>query len=348
MYKESFYDSTQYREMLVKEANDYLKVLIDEAEVKRKDFNKYDFGSIEGYTESIKSIREEFVQMLGKPLLGYEEPKEYNYKLTDVYEEERYKCQRLLVEVLPGVNSYGLLYTPKKEGKFPFITLIHGAWGTPEKVASFYQCDNYNDVLLRLLEKGDYIIYIPQQIMWVDEFNDEKSGPDHTDLDTRFKQVGASYASFELCKMLYTRNFIIKNFNVDESKIGNMGLSYGGFFSYMLSAIDERVKATLSICFFGDRIYYPWYDFTWYKSAEKFLDPQVAALICPRYLALTNGKNDEIYDYSINEKPCLEVKEHYKKLGIEDKFYYKAFDGSHEVPKEDEQIDWFLDKLING
>lgn len=47
---------------------------------------------------------------------------------------------------------------------------------------------------------------------------------------------------------------------VDSNKTGMVGLSYVGFYTLYIAALDTRIKAAVSCSFFNDRDRYPWSD----------------------------------------------------------------------------------------
>ena len=81
-----------------------------------------------------------------------------------------------------------------------------------------------------------------------------------------------------------------------------IGLSYGGFYTLYLTALDKRIKAALCSCYYNDRTYYSNSDWSWFGSANMFEDAEVASLIFPRKLWIQVADNDELFHVSSAKK----------------------------------------------
>jgi hypothetical protein len=143
-------------------------------------------------------------------------------------------------------------------------------------------------------------------------------------------------------------DYLISRDDIDNNKIGMIGLSYGGFYTLFTTASDQRIKAALSSCYFNNRFIYDWHDWTWFNSANTFLDSEVGALICPRPLYIEVGKADELFNIKYVEKEFQRLETFYKKLGISKKLRYKEFDGVHELDKDDKGIEFICDSVLNS
>ena len=72
--------------------------------------------------------------------------------------------------------------------------------------------------------------------------------------------------------------------DIDGDRIGMIGLSYGGFYTLFAAALDVRIGAAVSSCFFNNRKMYDFVDWVWFNAANQFMDAEVGALVCPRPL----------------------------------------------------------------
>jgi hypothetical protein len=63
----------------------------------------------------------------------------------------------------------------------------------------------------------------------------------------------------------------------------------------------------------------------------EFTDSDVASLICPRPLLVQAGKKDSIAHWPQILEELDASKEHYRKLGIEDRIGIDLHDGGHEI-----------------
>ncbi len=347
MYTEKPMDALPYRKRIIEETNAWIEAQRKDCDKKRAEHFAPDHTSVDAYKESTQKYRKELIEMLGYPLSHYAEfPDPQKEECIHVGEDEYGSIDRLWVEVLPGLFSYGLLFTPRGEGKFPLVVTLHGGEGTPELVSSFYKnSTNYNHLVQRIRAKADVMVYAPQLILWKDEYADEtcRSGQDY---DTKLKQLGSSSSALEIFKILRAVDYISANRPVDTSRIGIAGLSYGGFYTLFTSAVDPRFKSVFSSCWFNDRYEYAWADMTWFDAASKMLDAEVASLICPRSLCIQIGKQDPVFEYTGAMANYPKVEAHYEKLGISERFKFNLFEGSHEVDKKEDDLIWFMEHLI--
>ncbi|MCS7254673.1 MAG: dienelactone hydrolase family protein [Armatimonadetes bacterium] len=142
--------------------------------------------------------------------------------------------------------------------------------------------------------------------------------------------------------------------DVDDEKIGVVGLCWGGMQAWTLAAIDERVKAVCPVCSVSTyeallQDYIPWTDghtcfgvYIW--NWAKYGDIQdIIACIAPRPLLIQNNVNDTWFPISGFYKVVQEVAEVYRTLGAEENFRYEARITEHDITKEfgDNVISWF-------
>lgn len=124
-----------------------------------------------------------------------------------------------------------------------------------------------------------------------------------------------------------------------------IGLSYGGFYSLFSAALDRRIRAAVSSCFFNDRKTYDVPDWSWFGSANRFLDAEVGSLVCPRPLYIEVGKKDELFDVRRARPEAKKLAGVYRSLGLAEQFRYKEHDGGHELDRADDGIDFLCRHL---
>ena len=79
-----------------------------------------------------------------------------------------------------------------------------------------------------------------------------------------------------------------------------------------------------------------------FVSAEAVAE--TAGLIAPRHLVVAMGVNDPAYQKG-TAKESEKIPAYYHAFGNDDCFKYVEFDGSHEVDKNDESLDFLLGAL---
>jgi dienelactone hydrolase len=314
------------------------------ADRQRAGFFQPDTSSVSEYEASTAHYRRELRGMLGWPLTEQIERPSAPAETIPVGEDVLGTITRLWVPTLPGVSSYGVLFLPKGPGPFPLMLCQHGGGGTPELCSGLWgDTFNYNDMVSRARRRG-FAAFAPQLQIWGKEFE-----PDNQrELYNRsLVQVGGSIVSLEIFRLMRCIDYLVTIPQIDGSRIGMMGLSYGGFYTLFTAAIDTRIKAALASCFVNDRYTYNWHDWVWFGSAKRFLDAEVAQLICPRPLWIEAGRNDPIFTPVGATAQAARIAETYASLGIAGRFHYREFDGVHELDTDESGFD-FLCAAVRG
>lgn len=292
--------------------------------------------------EYIKSVfenptpyREDFKKMLGWPLVNYEKKGLPTVKKTKLAEEDGFTIYRMQFEILDGLEMSGLYFEMQTTEKKPLVLVQHGGLGTPELISGVYEGDtaNYNHMLERVISYGAHA-FAPQLLLWNKPLYEIEF--DRQSIDARLKRVGSSITAVELYGLMRILDYFETQDNV--SNFGMVGLSYGGFYTLFLSAIDERIKSAISCSFFNSRDNYPWLDWTWFGFADKFDDAEIACMVYPRKLCIEVGEKDELFNvkgakesFEILSKLCEGVGEEWLK--------FITFDGGHEFCKDDGPIE---------
>lgn len=322
----------------------YLDSLTNLIKAKQEEKNK---ERVENFTRNLGNMeaeRTEFKKMLGWPLVGGCDHKP-SMRLEYVGKDEEVYIYRAFVDVFENYSFYGILFIKadtsgepdvSKFEKKPLIISQHGGLGTPEFCSGIYgDTANYNDMTRRIL-KNDVHVFAPQMLIWCPERY--KLPFERWDFDRDLKQVGSSVTAVEIYSLQKVLDLLSEKPYIDGDKIGMVGLSYGGFYTLFTAACDKRIKSCISCSFVNDRIKYNWPDWTWFDSAGKFFDAEIAAMIAPRYLHIEVGDHDEVFDFETTKTALEQTKTYFEKLGHADKLKITVFDGKHEFCRDDEAI----------
>lgn len=304
------------------------------AEAIRHEYTKNIFTQQEQYRNDLK-------EMLGWPLVDYEVSSLPKAEAELLSEEEGYEIYRMQFEILDGLKMTGLLFKEKSTDKKPLVLVQHGGLGTPERIAGIYgDTANYNDMLMRV-RKNNVHVFAPQLLLWHENYQVEFN---RENIDARLKRVGSSITAIEIFGLMRILDYFEKQEYV--SSFGMVGLSYGGFYTLFTTAIDVRIQAAISCSFFNARDQVGWSDWTWFQSAEKFDDAEVACLIYPRKLYIEIGDQDELFDYQYGIKSFDKLKKMCESVGTE-WVDFRVFSGTHEFCLDDEPIQKLIDDINN-
>lgn len=333
-YRENIEDSKDVKINYAESIDSLIEKRKKHFEEKRKDLWDKFFDNQQNY-------REEFKKMLGWPLVE-ESAKEGAppVKIEKLSDEDGFTVYRMEFDIIDGCILSGLFFKQETDEKRPLVIVQHGGMGTPELISGFYgNTSNYNDMLERVLKRGVHI-FAPQLLLWGEHYGVKH---DRNRVDVELKRLGSSITALEI----YGIERILDYFEKEDyvSTFGMVGTSYGGFYTLYTSAVDERIKSSISSIFFNKRDAVPWSDWTWFKSAEIFDDAEVAALIYPRKLYIQIADKDELFNCESGLESFEKLKEICKDVGT-DWLDFILFEGKHEFYKGDEQIEKLIKDLI--
>lgn len=342
LYSESPGVGNRFRARMLREVQKMVRCEQGKADLRRRAFFKPDLASIESYTTSSVGYRQKLREMLGWPLTERVSATIPSVSIVPIGEDALGTISRVWIATMPGVHTYGLFFRPHGKGKFPLVVAQHGGLGTPELCSGFFGSANYNDMTRRVLRRG-IAIFAPQLLLW----DPATYGPKHEKdtVDRQLKQLGGSLAALELFRISRGIDYFARRRDIDSSRIGMIGLSYGGFYTLFAAALDPRIKVAVSSCFFNDRKTYDFPDWSWFSAANRFLDAEVGALVCPRSLYIEVAKKDELFDVRRARPEARKLAAFYRRLGIADRFRYKEHEGTHELDRADDGINFLCRHL---
>lgn len=328
-YVESQEKSKEFKEGYVNGFYALINELQEEADKGRAEYAKNIFDEPEKY-------REDFRKILGWPLTGYVEKEIPTVRSEKLSDEDEYTIYRMHIDILPKLTLTGLFYKQKGDGKKPLVIAQHGALGTPELISGFCEngyTHNYNDMLLRIVDKGVHV-FAPQLLLW----NADKYGVKYSRelIDSRLKDFGGSVTAVEIHGIMRVLDYFETQDYVGN--FGMVGLSYGGFFTLYTTALDTRIKSAISCSFFSRHERNPRCDWGFFGIANKFNDAEIACLAYPRHLCLQMGKDDFFWDSKYTLTAFDELKSYCKKVGT-NWVDLIMFEGTHEFYKGDEPIE---------
>ena len=296
-----------------------------------------------------ENSRKEFLRMIGSPVSPYplEIPRAKSEligsdDLSDIY--------YLQIETMPDFWFFGIYMVPKGIKKSPLVIAQHGGGSTPEICSEFLGESNYSYFTKRALEKG-MAVFAPQLLLWkfdIDVGETKTSIPvsfKRGDLDNKLKHLGLSITGLEVFCIRRSIDYLASLDNIDENRIGMMGLSYGGYFSLHTAAADTRIKSIYAAAFFNDRTKIGFGDWKYNNAANTFLDAEVAALCAPRRLQIDVGKNDQVFDFLPSIEEGKRAAEYYEYFNAANNFKYNLWDGAHRFDSTCEGFDFFFDGI---
>ena len=346
IYEGDPHGGDSYREAYLNSVNKFIEKKLEETYARREEFMPN-----EALAKHQEKYRRALLEMVGSPV-GDDYPtdipaieSEYvaSDDLSDIY--------RLKIEILPEFYYYCMLFRPLGvSGKTPLTLAQHGGGSLPEICSDTNGTSVYGHFTKRALERGITVL-VPQLLLWT--FNQDV-GEKRVAIDLPYSrdklnksliELGMSITGLEVFCLRRSIDALSNEDYIDESRIGMMGLSYGGYFTLYTAALDTRIKSAYAAGFFNDRTRVALGDWRYKNHMNSFSDAQVAALVAPRYLAVDVGIKDPVFDFTRAPKEADRAREYFRALGCEEKFRFSYWEGGHQFDNSGDGFEFFFSHL---
>jgi dienelactone hydrolase len=266
------------------------------------------------YSRTVETLRKRYQTQIGYPPPGFQQ--DGKARMEKAGEDETATYYRCYIPVTSSMEAYGLYIVPKKARlPAPLVISQHGGGGYPE-LATFQGGANYHDMVRGAAAQG-YVVYAPHLVMY--PYGDRDRGtPIPEDvrqvLDEALLFKGTSLGAVETCKISRALDVLLKRPEVDPNRVAMVGLSMGGMQTVMTTSLETRIKVAVS-------------------SGSPSLE--TVHLICPRPFQIQMGKEDKLIGVGGRTGDRLKASAEraarlYRKLGCEERFEFRMFDGGHE------------------
>lgn len=190
----------------------------------------------DAWRDRAEHLREQMRVTLG---LWPEPPKTpLNPRVFGAIERDGYTIEKVVLETLPGFTLSGNLYRPadsQTTGQKPAILCPHGHWKEGRVVEEVQQrC-------IRWAKLGA-VVFAYDMV----GYNDSQPFP-HEFLNDRLQRWGYSLASLQTWNSIRALDWISTLPDVDPARIGCTGASGGGTQTFLLAALDDRVKVAAPV-----------------------------------------------------------------------------------------------------
>ena len=300
-----------------------------------------------------QKYRRAFCDLLGWPLNAPREsepPRELAKER--IFADEEVEIFRVRLQVMPDWELPGLLLLPRnRAGKCRAVVFQHGGGGSPELCCDLHGANNYRHGPRRFVRHGA-AVFAPQVLVWTASEQDAPCFPGYgvpynrAQIDAQLKQVGSSIAALEIYAISRALDYLETLPEIDASAgFGMAGLSYGGFYTLVTAAVDERIRAAYSICFFNSLYRYSWPDFCWKGAASRFMAAEIAALVAPRALYIEVGERDHVFAIDSALEEWKRVPAFFAAQGAQDRLRFHTVDSDHKMDEGDAGIEFVLAHL---
>ena len=334
-YREPFSRSAPIREEQQLQIKSYADKLLADQATEAMQRIKPDFSSPQAYEVSLAPYRAYLQAHFGTPPPGARDGRIRRFE--QIGEDRHSVIYRVWVEVVDGVDAYGIYMVPKKRlPKAHLLIAQHGGGGNPEAICDLDTRANYRHFGFEAVKRG-YIVWAPALAMHCSYCGDpEVPGAGREELDRKLKLAGTSIVGLELYKIVESARTLMKaRSEIDPERVGMSGLSWGGFYTMYAAALNPFIKVAAPSAYLKD------YELTLSRSANGTVRPperetvgglggfQAMALICPRPCLLQLGRTDTVISLKEAEPEVRRAAEYYEKLGLAGRFSFHVHEGGH-------------------
>ncbi len=303
----------------------FLRQRLKEMDAARPQQWSRDYSSPDAYRQSIEPMRRKLKEMLGFWAEPEARPALNIQSREPLLETDDFLAIRFSLEVLPGLETYGLELQPKSAPPHPGLLVQHGYGGSPELVCGFTPTANaadyaYRSLGIRAVLRGYRVAAIHHPtgygakgdtVNWsLPGFPNYPSTYGKNRLHRLAVMAGGTLFGLDMMASSRGIDFLMQAPGVDQKRIGMYGLSQGGQSALYLPALDTRIQASVSSAYFNSRtskLIGPHRALTYLDSTEEdkffthviplFSDSDIVSLIAPRAFAVEAGQMDSSVDF---------------------------------------------------
>ncbi|HEY2943197.1 MAG TPA: hypothetical protein VGN09_12260, partial [Vicinamibacteria bacterium] len=160
-------------------------------------------------------------------------------QVFDEQKHDDYSVAKVYFESLPGFFVTGNLYTPAGRGPFPAVLLPHGHWTYGRLENS--EISSIPGSAVSLARQG-FVAFTYDMVGY-----DDSRQLTHAFGGRRESLWGLSLGGLQLWNGIRSLDFLQARPDVDPERIGCAGASGGGTQTFLLAAVDERVKVAVPV-----------------------------------------------------------------------------------------------------
>lgn len=278
-----------------------------------------------------------------------EERASLNVQTCEITQHAGYRREFVRFESAPGVVVPAWVLIPDGlTGPVPAVIAIHGhGYGADDLVGIDVDGTErakprgyHKDFAIALCKRG-FVVVAPEMLAFGRrrEAKDKAAGPAESschDAALWGIMLGRPLLGRRVWDVIRTIDYLETRPEVDQERIGVMGISGGGTVTLFTAALDERLRAAVIsgyLCTFKESIlaidhclcnYVPGL----LADAEMY---DIAALLAPRPLLIEAGTRDDIFPITAVQQAYARVKEAYAALGAADHIEQDVFEGEHQI-----------------
>jgi dienelactone hydrolase len=301
-------------------------------------------------------------------------------------QRDGYTEERLTFKTTPQFRVPAHVLVPNGRGPHPAVLLLHDhggfyVWGREKVLAtdnehpvlSKFKLDAYGgrSIGTELVRRG-YVVTAIDMFYWgerrlqmssdspewaarssamteqqINEFNRRASQNEQL-IARSLLTAGVTWPGIMLWDDIRTLDYLASRPEVDPKRIACVGLSVGGYRSFMLAALDTRIRSAVDVCWMTtfaaqiERHVINTMGLTFViPGMYRHLDlPDLAAAIAPRSLLLMMGSRDGLFPVAAMKASFEKIGRCFTKAGVPDHQRCRLFDSPHQFNVEMQAEAW--------
>jgi len=167
--------------------------------------------------------------------------------------------------------------------------------------------------------------------------------------------AGITWPGVMLWDDLRALDYLAGRPEVDSKRLASVGLSVGGYRSFVLAALDERIQAAVDVGWMTSfasnlrRHVIHTIGFSFHIiGLYRYLDfPDLAALIAPRHVFVMNGAKDTLFPPDGVQRAFAKIGQCFRKAGVPERQQCRLYDVPHQFNRKMQAEAWdWLDRIL--
>ncbi len=347
------YAADPFAEVMELTPDQQLRQFLEEETERLEEKSAATLADVDAWYARQEQERERLAEMLG--LSPRPEKTPLNATITGELTIPGVRISKLHYESMPGLYVTANLYRPEKvEGPCPAILYLCGHSSQKKGGVSYGNKAGYHHHGLWFARNGYVCLTI--DTIQLGEFMGTHHGTYRYGM-WWWNSRGYTPAGVEAWNGIRGLDYLQSLPEVDPERIGATGRSGGGAYSWYVSALDTRVKATVPVAgvtsartHVVDGKMSTHCDCMFFVNVYQWDFAQLAALIAPRPLLLANTDNDSIFPLNGVLDVYWKTRRVYTELGEADKLGLAITEGPHadSQPLQVNAFDWMNQYLKPG
>lgn len=309
-------------------------------------------------------------------------PPSGDYGVKIIAEEQRdgYKARQIEIRLSKYYTVPALILIPDGRGPFPAINCLHDHGGhlfigkekmirpltprTKEDSLVTKDADKWTEGLYEgqyvgdYLAKNGYVVFSADAPMWGERGQKEGAKREKYDMIAgNMMMYGIDLCAYMTYDDISGTEYLATLPEVDAERIGCVGFSMGGYRSWMLAALSDRIKAGVAICWMVTTDEQLTFNYGRTENGgfanclpglRRWLDyPHIASMACPKPMLFINGTQDKLFPVAGVKKAFRQMRDVWESQGAGDNIETELWDVPHSfyLPAQKRMLEFFKRRL---